>query len=61
MNNGTVVITSREDRIIEGCIGGVKKIEPTTDFLVWKFKNEDYAIRAAKVFMNSNFEYVIRV
>lgn len=59
--NGETVITSNEDRIIEGCIGGVKKIEPTTDFIVWKFRNADYAIRAAKVFMNSNFEYVIRV
>lgn len=59
--NGKTVITSNEDRVIEGCISGIKKIEPTTDFIIWSFHNEDSAIRAAKVFMNCNFEYVKRV
>ena len=59
--NGKTVITSKEDRVIEGCISGIKKIEPTADFIIWSFHNEDSAIRAAKVFMNCNFEYVKRV
>ena len=59
--NGKVVITSKEDRVIEGCIGGLKSIETTTNYIVWTFHNEDSAIRAARVFMNCNFEYVKRV
>jgi hypothetical protein len=29
--------------------------------VVWKYKDEDEAIRAAKLFMNLGFEYVQRV
>lgn len=59
--NGKVVITSKEDRVIEGCIGGLKSIETKANYIVWTFHNEDSAIQAARVFMNCNFEYVKRV
>jgi hypothetical protein len=58
---GKVVITTKEDRIIEGCFRNLKKVEVTTDYIIWTFKNEDSAIHGAKVLMNCNFEYVKRI
>ena len=60
--NGRTVNTSREEnKPIEGCISGIKSIEPCKNYIVWTFHNEDAAIRAARVFMNCDFEYVKRV
>lgn len=64
MSSGKVVLTSREREVPSGffdafeceCYPDVKK-----NILVWNFKYEDDAIRAARIFMESGFEYVKRV
>jgi hypothetical protein len=69
---GNKVYTSIEDRPIEGCFGGLKKIRKVTkkvsfsglteevEFYEWTFHNENFAIRAARVFANCNFSFVFR-
>ena len=57
---GNMVITSNEDKTVKGCMI-VRKIEPAGNYILWTFSDEDAAYRAARVFMNCDFEYVKRV
>lgn len=61
MNGKTIIISREETKPIRGHIGGVKNIEPTTNYIVWTFHSEEAAISAEQVFNESGFEYVNRL
>lgn len=49
------VYISNDDKIIDGMIFGIKKIEKTSGGKIITFDDYDRAYRAAKVFMHSGF------
>lgn len=61
MSSGKVVITSNEDREIPEEIKTYISRDIKNDIIVWKFKTEAEAIRAAREFMNVGFETVQRI
>jgi hypothetical protein len=58
--SGRTVITSNEpEKLVKLNEKPICYVE-SRDNIIWKFKTEDEAIRAAKCFMESGFEYVRR-
>jgi hypothetical protein len=58
--SGRTVITSKEpEKLVNMSERPICYVE-SKDNIIWKFKTEDEAIRAAKQFMNAGFEYVKR-
>ena len=58
---GRTVITSKEpSKLALVKVTNVTGYVETKDNIVWKFKTEEDAIKAANDFMNAGFEYVRR-
>jgi len=52
------VYVSNDNKIINGMIVGIKKIEKTSDGKILTFNDYDKAYRAARILMNSGYETV---
>ena len=52
------VYVSNDDKVINGMIVGIKKIEKTSDGKILTFNDYDNAYRAAQILMNSGYETV---
>jgi len=52
------VYVSNNDKVINGMIVGIKKIEKTSDGKILTFNDYDNAYRAAQILMNSGYETV---
>lgn len=60
---GKVVITSKEQHPFSQAVkivGDTASIREGVNYVVWKFKTEDEAIRHSREFMELGFEYVQR-
>lgn len=56
----TVITSNEPDKIVIPDNARPVSYVEARDAIIWKYKTEDEAIRAARAFMNAGFEYVKR-